>query len=209
MKYRTLILSVLALCGLAVCTYARDMTASDKEEYERRGLSQIEWEMVLDSRMPMYKLDELQVAGITVSEYFRYPWLKYGITEKEWLKSRQSGLLDSDIASENKTGGTGGGGKTFSAVLLPGYHQFKQKVYWKGAIMTSVSVAALAIMAAGSIRNHTFSYGPLILLVPVMTWSGLDIGLQIDKERNPDAQRFSGNQIGNEPVRIAISIQKR
>jgi hypothetical protein len=184
------------------------MSASDKEEYERRGLSQIEWEMVLDSRMPMSKLNELQESGISVSEYFRYPWLNYGISESGWIQSRKSGLLESDISNENKPADRSDGRKIVSAFLMPGYHQFRQKQYWKGAIMTSVSVATAAIITAGSINRKEFAFGPLVVLVPVMLWSSLDIGLQLNVERNPEAQRFTGTN-NNGSYSISLSILTR
>jgi hypothetical protein len=190
---------------------ARQLTTSDKDEWERRGLSQIEWEMVLDSRMPMIKLDELQESGISISEYFRYPWLNYGITEKEWLKSRKSGLLESDISTVTAPVDRTDGKKIVSALLLPGYHQFKQKVYWKGAVMTTIAASAVLIMAGSSISNGKFTPSPLILLLPPMLWSSIDIGMQINREHNPNVQRFSKATPQDEDsrFRITLSIQTR
>jgi hypothetical protein len=195
------------ILSLAVSGPAREMTAADREEYERRGLSQVEWEMVLDSKMPMNKLDNLQKAGISVNEYFRYPWLNYGISELQWIQSRKSGLLESDIAAENKADETPGGGKVFSAFLLPGYHQFRQKQYWKGAIMTGCSAFGIVYMTASSIHSQSFiPYPLLILMVPAMLWSSLDIGFQINRECNPDAGRFSKDGTAEDSYRISLSI---
>lgn len=197
------------ILSLSTICVSRNMTAADKEEYERRGLSQLEWEMVLDSQMPMDKLDVLQKAGITVVEYFRYPWLKYGISEQEWIRSRQSGLLESDIAAENKPGGASDGAKVFSAFFLPGLHQFKNHQHLKGALMTSASVLSVAYMTARSIQMDSFVPHPLLILFPAMLWSSLDIGFKINRERNPDAGRFSDKEDRENSYRVSLIFQTR
>jgi hypothetical protein len=183
------------------------MTASDKEKYESKGLSQIEWEMVLDARMPEKKVDELLKAGITITEYFRYPWLKMGISESEWIRSRRSGLLDSDIAAENRPHGSDpGGGTIMAAFLLPGMHQFRRQQYWKGGIMTGAAALAVALTAITSVHKGSFVPVPLLMLAPAMLWSSIDIGLQINKERNPDAARFSGVWDNNKNIAVSLYI---
>jgi len=193
------------LCGM----HTAAMTAADKEEYERRGLSQTEWEMVLDARMPPEKVDEILTAGISISEYFRYPWINYGISEAEWIRSRRSGLLESDIAAENRQKGPPEGAIVVSAFLLPGYHQFKRHQYWKGAIMTGASAFAAIYTTARSVQKGALIPHLLfIFLAPAMVWSSVDIGFEVMKERNPDATRFTYDD-GGPPVRTAISIQLR
>lgn len=183
------------------------MSAADKEKYERKGLSQVEWEMIQDARMPDKKVDELLKSGITISEYFRYPWLKFGISEQEWIKSRRSGLLDSDIAAENRPRGDSEGGKVITAFLFPGLHQFKRKVFWKGAIMTSVAVGSAAVCGIRSAQDRAFVFAPLLFLFPTMLWSSIDIGFAINKERNPDAQRFSNTDNENNNLRFSFYIK--
>ena len=56
------------------------MTPADKDEYERLGLSQIEWEMIQKAKMPKSKLYELLKCGISIREYFASPWLECNIS---------------------------------------------------------------------------------------------------------------------------------
>jgi hypothetical protein len=169
------------------------MSASDREKYERRGLSQVEWEMILDARMPIEKVDKLLESGISITEYFEYPWLKYGINEEEWIRSRKAGLLDSDIAAENRPRQGSEGAVVISAFFLPGLHQFRRDHHLKGAIMTGAASLAALSMTAISLSTKNFVAEPLIILLPAMMWSSLDIGFQIHHESNPDAARFSCN----------------
>lgn len=205
---RSLVLAILALMIFGIDSAA--MTASDKEEYERRGLSQVEWEMVLDARMPVKKVDDLLKAGISITEYFRYPWLKYGISEEEWIRSRRAGLLESDIAAENRPRQqSSDGAVVISAFILPGLHQFKRDQHWKGAIMTGAATLSAISMAAISVAKKNFVPGPLIILVPAMLWSSLDIGFQIHAESNPDAARFSSAPGQQKDLRYSLFIRSR
>ncbi|MBD3392491.1 MAG: hypothetical protein GF418_10440 [Chitinivibrionales bacterium] len=185
------------------------MTATDKEEYERRGLSQVEWEMVLDAKMPKKKVDELLKAGISISEYFRYPWLKFGISEQQWINSRKAGLLDSDIAAENKPRGPAEGAVVISAFLLPGYHQCKREQYWKTGIMTGAAVLGATLLAVRSVQERALIPGPLALLVPAMLWSSLDIGLQLNRQRNPDAERFSEGSFSPDAMCVSLRVSSK
>ena len=68
--------------------------------------------------------------------------------------------------------------------------------------MSGIAVGSLGLFAfhhdPGNTDNRFFNYPQyLLLLVADMLWSGIDMGAQLYKEINPDAQRFS------------LSLQKR
>ncbi len=182
-----------AHCLLAIAlffSFTHAMTAKDKEEYERRGLSQVEWQMILDAEMPIDKVDELLAAGISITDYFEYPWLKIGISEQEWIRRRRAGMDNADIAVHTASHANASEWAVVQNFLLPGFHQFKRKQYGKGAAMTSIAVLSTGLLAFLWIKEGDFMPAPLLLLIPDMAWSSIDIGFQIRRERNPEANRF-------------------
>jgi hypothetical protein len=188
-----------------VCAAAGAMTAKDKEEYERRGLSQVEWQMILDAGMSTEKVDELLAAGISISEYFDYPWLELGISEQEWIRRRRAGMENADIAVHTASHAKASDWAVIQNFVLPGFHQWKRDQHGKAAIMTSVAVLSAGLTAYLSAREGSFNPLPLIVLVPDMIWSSIDIGIQIHRERNPEARRFSRNQL-RPGVNVSVSF---
>jgi len=61
-------------------------------------------------------------------------------------------------------------------------------------------------MTARSIHQHAFVPGPLLLIVPAMLWSSIDIGFQVNRERNPEATRFSALPMSHEAWRVSLAL---
>jgi hypothetical protein len=204
-RNKQLQLAAAILFALALARPGTAMTASDKEEYERRGLSQVEWEMILDARMPRQKLDELQKSGISITEYFKYPWLNYGLTEKQWIARRTSGQMESEIKQDTRPGSRAEGA-VVTNFFVPGLHQFQRKQYLKASIMSGAAAFAVLYMAGRSLATRAFVPGPLFILLPAMLWSSVDIGVQINQEGNPDASRFSTGKPAGRDICYSICI---
>ncbi len=181
------------------------MSASDREKYEAKGLSQVEWGMIQDAGMSEKKVDELLEAGISISEYFEYPWLSLGISEKEYLNKRKAGMLDADISAHSHKVEI----SDLAVVqnfFLPGFYQFKRGQKAKAFTMSGLAVGLAGLTAFLSIKEKTFIPAPLFFLLPDMLWSSFDLGIQLNKERNPDAERFSGYEGGGERVSFVLSL---
>jgi hypothetical protein len=182
------------ICWLPVS--AATMTPADKEMYEKLGLSEAEWGMVLDSHMPVSKVNFLLKSGISISEYFRSPWKELGLTEGEWISKRKSGLSDADIraikpASRTEAAAHRENTSYIGAFFLPGCFQLSRSEPVRGWIMSGAALGLVTLCVAHSLTTKHFQPLGLILLVPDMLWSGIDIGLQVQREQNPDASRFS------------------
>ena len=168
-------------------------TGTNKKELFK-GLSDSDRELLKDSQMSPEKFQELREADITLEEYFQYPWLQYRISEKEWLKQRQAGILKSDQLSSNEIKS-----REWAVVhnfFVPGLHQFKRHQILKGFMMSGIAAGALAAYALHRNPNEGnrlgFDYhGYLLLLGADLLWSSIDIGIQIHKELNKNAVRFS------------------
>jgi len=158
-------------------------------------LDPIEKALVDDSKIPIQKVQMLQNADISLIEYFEYPWLKLGITEKEWIRQQRAGILTNDTIISTKQVK-----KTEWAVVqnffLPGLHQFKRSQLTKGFIMSGVALGALSLFAFHK-KDKTddifaFDYPIYIAFLGTdLLWSSIDIGVQINKDLNHDSMRFS------------------
>jgi hypothetical protein len=165
-----------------------------REGFGKIALASAEWEYVDDARLTADKLQEIVNAGVLPSEYFRYPWLGYRISEKEWLAKRRHGVLkgDGDVVREISS-------KEWAVVqnfFFPGLHQYRRKQGFKGFIMTSVALGSLALYALHKEPGKTAIYGfdypaYLLVLAADQLWSSIDIGVQIHRELNPAANRFT------------------
>jgi hypothetical protein len=189
---------ILLCCGMCcIPVSAATMTPADKEMYEKLGLSEAEWGMVLDAHMPISKVNFLLKSGISISEYFRSPWKEMGMTEGEWVGKRKSGLSDADIRAlkpGEHSDATARKENTsyIGAFFLPGCFQLARSQPVRGWIMCGAAVGLVTLCVAHSVSSKHFQPLGLLLLVPDMLWSGIDIGIQVQKEQNPDASRFSG-----------------
>jgi len=172
------------------------MTIADKEEYEKLGLSQVEWDMILKSHMSKAKLHHLLKCGISIPEYFKSPWKEVKISEGQWLKRRCAGQSSSEIKTceqPSQSGPLMAGSEwlPIQSFLLPGYNQVKRNQYLKGYAMSALAVTSLGFFAIQCITTSTFQPLGLFFLVPDMLWSGIDIGIQMQHESCSDVRRFS------------------
>ena len=160
--------------------------------------------MVLNARMPEKKVDELLMAGISITEYFDYPWLKLKMSEKEWVHARESGLLDEDIRARNPSATL-----THSAVvqnlLVPGLHQFRRKQKLKAWLMLGTALTGVSLVGLHALLEHEFKPAPFLLVGAASLWSSIDIGIQVRHESNPDAARFSCHY--GHPLRVAVAAR--
>ena len=169
------------------------MTPADKEMYEKLGLSETEWAMILDAKMPLSKVKELLRDGISITEYFKQPWKELNISESQWISKRRNGYTDSDMRSMKQPKGTAGEWTTITAFFLPGFYQLKRDQKFKGWCMAGIAIASVGLFAFQTADSKRIQPLGLILLIPDMLWSGVDMGIQVNREQNPDASRFTKN----------------
>jgi TM2 domain-containing membrane protein YozV len=186
------------------------MTPADKDEYDRLGLSQVEWEMIQKAKMPKSKIYELLKCGISITEYFTSPWLEVRMSEDEWVGRRKSGESSIDIKTKERRREeeahkiSRDQWMTLQGFFLPGLHQFIRKEPVRGYFMSGIAVAGLVFFIYRTISAKTFQPMGLFFLVPDMLWSGVDLGIQIQKEQNPEASRFT--QARRLPASVALSV---
>jgi hypothetical protein len=168
--------------------------------WERLGLSQTEWKMILDNNLSMSKVEQLLKCGIGIGEYFRKPWEKVHLSEEKWIKKRRSGLTDYDIELEASTREEtrsdknvqkqhttdiepgSSNGELFKSLFLPGLYQWQTHQKLKSTLMFSAVAGSVIWCAAGSIANKQFEVIPVaFVLVPDMVWSFIDYKI---KKRN-------------------------
>ena len=173
------------------------MTSQDKEEYEKLGLSQVEWEMFLSSKMSKSKLYGLLKCGISLPEYFKSPWLDINMSEDEWVGHRCAGQSSSDIKLKVRARSTDLH-KTdhdewlpIQSFFLPGVNQLARNQQGKGWTMLGIAVASIGVLVGYSLSSHYFEPLGFVFLVPDMLWSGVDMGIQVQHEQNPEAARFT------------------
>jgi hypothetical protein len=202
---RTSLFALLLACG-ASPLFA--MTSADKEEYEKLGLSQVEWQMILDAHMSTGKLHGLLKCGISIPEYFKFPWRELDISEGDWIHRRCTGQSSDDIRLKLQSKQAGvtkvscNEWAPIQSFFLPGLNQLKRNQKAKGWTMAGIAVASLGVFAGYSLGTKSFQPLGLFFLVPDMLWSGVDMGIQIQHEQNPDAARFT---YGPLPRRIILS----
>ena len=167
----------------------------DSKPWERLGLSLTEWKLITDNDMPMRKVESLLKDGIGISEFFRKPWEPLGMSEARWIALRRSGLTNYDIEQQVRMANhdtivqpTPQGNNTFvdfkrpgetreltSALLLPGFQQYRYQHKTEGRIMVSLAVASVVGTVGWSIAIRQFMPIPiLVILVPDMGWSFVD-----------------------------------
>jgi hypothetical protein len=96
---------VVAAAGILLCFVVASFGQDDLKPWEKYGLSQTEWKMVQDNKIPTSKVEELLGAGISVGEYIKKPWKDLGLTEGDWIEKHRNGLSSYDIELEmNATG---------------------------------------------------------------------------------------------------------
>ncbi|NLE01823.1 MAG: hypothetical protein GX640_18315 [Fibrobacter sp.] len=181
----------------AICTlvWATDITTRRIE-----NLTPAEKSMVEDSRMPQQKLQQILEAGVSIEEYFQYPWLKLDISEPDWLNQRKAGLIkNQDTLSDEVSRREWAVVQNF---FLPGYHQLKRHQRPKGFAMAGIAFCSLVLYALHRNPENNDRIGfdyPIYLFIlgADQLWSSIDIGIQVYKEIGKDASRFSYNNVHN------------
>jgi hypothetical protein len=186
----------LVFLGFAVQAQSPSELRTDIPEYERLGLSLTEWKMVQQNNMSMDKVKSLLRDGISVSEYFKQPWLELGLTESQWHANRRRGLSDEDMRGAHPKASS----NQWAAIqnfFVPGLHEWLRHEYVRASAMSGIAAASLALYVIVPDKNDAKSKGfgypfPfLVILGADMLWSSLDIGMTVIRESNPDAARFS------------------
>lgn len=187
-------------------------SASEKDYYEKLGLSLTEWQKIKENKIPIEKVYKLMEAGISMTEYFTKPWVDLAVSESEWIDKRRAGFTNDQISRKqlNKAGS-----EQYAVVtnlFLPGFHEWKRRQFVRSSFMTGGSVLSLALSGVaiyrGVQKENTFSDpAPFLVILPVcMIWSAIDIHIQVQKEINPAAQRFSLYQKPDAASTIGFSL---
>ncbi|MBD3316057.1 MAG: hypothetical protein GF344_09735 [Chitinivibrionales bacterium] len=191
MTFRTTASVIIVILSTLCLSSARD-AQSQKEYYADKGVSEAEWGMILDARMPREKIDEVLKSGASISLYFTYPWLKVGYTEQQWLRLRREGLTLEEAPPCLNNHDADAEWAVVHAFLVPGLHHFKRRQYTKAWSMTGIAALALSGLSYGVLTKNGYALAASIgLWVPNALWSSIDIGAQVYRENNPEAARFS------------------
>ena len=171
------------------------LTPAQESEDLLKRLDPIEKSLIDDSQMPMTKLRLLIDSDISLQEYFQYPWLSYGISEKEWIRQKKAGISGTDTIITTKQV-TSTQWAVVQNFFIPGLHQFKRHQFFKGYLMSGIALSSLAFFAFHKDNSSKSLFGfdhPIYLAVlgGDLLWSSMDIGVQINSELNKDAMRFS------------------
>ncbi len=169
-------------------------SAHAKDSDPLSGLKDYELELLRDSRMPVGKLQQIKDAGITLDEYFQYPWIKLNLSEKEWLAQRKAGILKSEDYSTQQL--KNNQWAVIQNFFVPGLHQFKRKQYFRGILMSGIAVSSLALFALhrkpGNNGPAGFDYPAYLAVLGVdLLWSSIDLGVQVNRQFDNGAKRFS------------------
>ena len=131
------------ICAIIVMSVSSSFAAHQAKIFKE--LTESEKELVEDSGISVDKLEILQQAGISVEEYFQYPWIEHGISEKEWVNQRKAGIISSDQPSIKQIELSEWA--VVQNFFLPGFHQFKRQQHLKGFLMSGIAVTTLALYA--------------------------------------------------------------
>jgi hypothetical protein len=85
---------------LLYAAFAWSGSDDELKPWEKLGVSQTEWKMIVDNHISEAKVHELLAGGIGIGEYVAKPWKKIGLSEKKWIKKRRSGLSEYDVELE-------------------------------------------------------------------------------------------------------------
>lgn len=183
--------------AIASFGHAVDLSASDKELYEKYGLSETEWILIKEKNIGLDELSEIMSHGVSIHLYISEPWKKLGIDRQKWLKHLREGYTAKEIDFMYKREPPPRN-NIVPAFLLPGWYQYKRQEKVKGLCMAGSAVLSLGLFAfhhrdKDSARVVAFDR-PIPWLATMfgsMLWSGIDMGVHVQRESNPDAARFS------------------
>lgn len=172
-------------------------------------LNEYEIELLRDSRMSQDKLNQIYSAGVTLEEYFQYPWINLNLSEKEWLSQRSAGIIkgeDYQIQQLKKNQWA-----VIQNFFIPGLHQFKRKQTLKGFLMAGIAAGSISLYALHKASGKTgivgFDYPAyLALLGADLLWSSIDLGVQVNREFDNGARRFSMYPMNEVPVTAIFQL---
>jgi|WetSurMetagenome_2_1015567.scaffolds.fasta_scaffold00025_59 hypothetical protein len=156
---------------------------ADKETYEKLGLSETEWNKIQEMQIPLAKVHQLLESGISISEYYRRPWVQLSIPEPEYIKLRRAGHSDADVRYMFAKNRGESGWTVAGSFFLPGVNQIAKGRAGRGWVMAAVAAGCIAGFAGSSLYTRRFQPLALCLLVPDMLWSGIDMSVRISAER--------------------------
>ncbi len=182
----------VVLYGLLGAGWA--MSPADKDLYEKLGLSETEWAKVQEMKLPLSKVHQLLESGISISEYYRRPWLELSITEADYISLRRAGHSDAEVRSMRLAKHSSVEWAPVRSFFLPGLGQIERGRAVRGWIMAGAGIGCAGLLAGQSIYCRRFMPLGLCLLVPDMLWSGIDMGLEVEADR--DTRPASGTSWG-------------
>jgi hypothetical protein len=161
-------------------------------------LDHIERAFFDDSQMPVEKLHQLMDAEISLENYFDYPWLRLGISEKDWILQHKAGIVHPDDTFGNTKQIASREWAVIQNFFFPGMHQFKRHQTFKGFLMSGIAVASVALFALHKNPDDKNSLGfdypqYFFLLGADCIWSAIDLGVQLKRENEKEMLRFSYN----------------
>jgi hypothetical protein len=170
------------------------MSSQEQTDLIKR-LDPIEKSLVDDSKMPIEKVKLLLDAQVSLEDYFYYPWLSKGISEIAWIRQQQAGISGDDTIISTRQVAS----KEWAVVqnfFVPGLHQFKRAQLLKGFLMSGIALSSLSLYFIHKAPDSNRSIGCdypvyLFILGGDLLWSSIDIDIQINRELNKDAMRFS------------------
>jgi hypothetical protein len=185
-------LLILLIFLASFCAAQESPSPDDKKEQQRLGLTQEEWRTYKQSGMSKRMLKRILSSGITLDEYFKHPWQRFGMPEEKWLELRRKGFSDEDIGiSKERTEYEHG--LALKSIILPGFGHFKKGQLLKGGLFSGTAVGSIGLTVAT--KQPVF----LSILVLDCMVSGFDIWRQTRYESNPDLKRFSVNLNPQDP----------
>jgi hypothetical protein len=200
------LLQLAALCVAVLLAAAQAGAAEYRGDVDLSEITDDEWGMIRDAEMPREKIRQVLNHNVTITEYFRYPWLRLGMSEKQYLEARRQGRLTRDNPDLRRSSESQHQWAVVHNFFLPGLHQFKRGQNQKAGMMAGGAVLGAGLFALALTRDYgDIAPLSLLIMIPSMAWSSVDIGMQIHREQNPEASRFSAAD--TESTSHAVSLR--
>jgi len=190
-KHLSFVSAVLFCASVAFAQFEDDEWANF--DYSHAGLTQTEFQNVKESGMSKEKLMHLLEIGIRPAVYLLEPWKDLGVSEREWLSERASGMSDADIDRTYKNQ-AGDQGLAYWSFLVPSLYHWSTD-----DIAMAIAIDALWVSAVGltiflyktsDSGGNEWVYG-LMGVVGVHLFSGITALIATQWDNNPDARDFS------------------
>lgn len=173
------------------------LSASDRELYQKYGLSETEWRLVREHGIELDELQEIMGIGLSLRDYVNRPWETLGLSRSRYLGLLRRGHTGEAVASMSSRQSSSEY-EVIGAFLLPGRYQFKRGQYLKGSAMTLGCASSLGLFAfhhktrrPGRMLAFDRPFPWLFTMVGCMLWSSIDTGMQHHRERSNKSVRFS------------------